>query len=289
MKNRWIAVGLAMMSAAYADTLTLKDGRVVDGTYLGGDARRVRMTVGDAVESFDTNDIVTIRFGDFSKAASMRRAREAAEEQAEGRARPERPTLRRAPREANGDRQETAIFRPERPLAPQQPQPAEIPLDTLFVVRMIDSVDSERDQVGQTFRASLDQPIVVRGETIIPRGADVVVKLVDDKQSGRLTGKTELTLDLSSVAISGKQVDILTQTVKQESGSRGAGTVRKAGAGAAIGAVIGGIAGGGAGAAIGAAAGGGAGTAAQVMTRGQRVRIPSETRLTFKLEQAIRI
>ena len=219
----------------------------------------------------------------------MRRSREQAEEQAEGRQRPERPTLRRAPREANGDRQETAIFRPEVPLAPQQPQPVEIPLDTQFVVRMIDSVDSERDQVGQTFRASLDQPVVVRGEIIIPRGADVVVKLVDDKQSGRLTGRTELTLDLSSVTIRGKQVDILTQTVKQESGSRGAGTARKAGAGAAIGAVIGSIAGGGTGAAIGAAAGGGAGTAAQVMTRGQRVRIPSETRLTFILEQAIRI
>ena len=289
MKMRWIAIGLAMVAAAYADTLTLNDGRVIDGTYLGGDARRVRMTVGDAVESFDTNDISTIRFGDFSKSASMRRAREAAEERSVNRERPERPTLRRVPRAADEEKPETTIMRPERGLTPQAPTEVEIPPDTPLVVRMIDGIDSERDQVGQTFRASLDQPVVIRGDTVIPRGADVVVKLVEDKQSGRLTGKTELTLDLSSVTIRGKQVDILTQTVKSESGSRTAGTVKKAGAGAAIGAVIGGIAGGGAGAAIGAAAGGGAGTAAQVMTKGQRVKIPSETRLTFKLEQAIRI
>jgi hypothetical protein len=295
-------MGMALLGAAYADTLTLKSGRTVEGTYLGGDARRVRITVGESVQTFDTNDIVTIRFGDSEHAATnarpsysdrptLRRAPNSSsgETARESIDRDERPTLRRAPRPSDEEKPAVAILRPDRPITPQSQPEVEIPADTALVVRMIDSVDSERDRVGMTFRASLDQPVIIRGETAIPRGADVVVKLLEDKQSGRLTGKTELTLDLSSVAVRGKQVDILTQTVKSESSSRTAGTAKKAGAGAAIGAVIGGIAGGGAGAAIGAAAGGATGTAAQVMTKGQRVKIPSETRLTFKLEQAIRI
>lgn len=299
MRTGWIAIGLAVAASAHADTLEMKDGRTIDGTYLGGDARLLRMTVGDKVESFDVNEVRSIRFGDFSKSASMRRSRDNAEADSD------RPTLRRAPGASRGveendrpvlrrlpaaEEENTArIMRPDRALTPQVPAEIEIPADTPLVVRMIDSIDSQRDQVGQTFRASLDQPVVIRGETVIPRGADVVVKLVEDTHSGRLTGKTELILDLSSIAIGGKLVDLLTQTVKSESSSRTSGTVKKAGTGAAIGAVIGAIAGGGAGAAIGAAAGGAAGTGAQVMTKGQRVRIPSETRLTFKLEQAIRI
>ncbi len=300
--NRWIVVGLALLGAAYADTLTLKNGRTVEGTYLGGDARRVRMTVGDSVQTFDTIDIVTIRFGDLDRTANndrpsysdrptLRRAPNSSSGGSSGGSidRDERPTLRRAPSASDEERPEVSILRPERPITPQAPPEIEIPADTALVVRMIDSIDSERDKVGMTFRANLDQPVIIRGDTVIPRGADVVVKLVEDKQSGRLTGKTELTLDLSTVTVRGKQVDILTQTVSKESSSRTAGTAKRSGAGAALGAVIGGIAGGGAGAAIGAAAGAGAGAASQVMTKGQRVKIPSETRLTFKLEQAIRI
>ena len=63
---------------------------------------------------------------------------------------------------------------------------------------MIDSVDSEKNSVGQTFQASVDEPVMVGGRTMIPRGADVVVKLVDDKESGRLTGRAELALDPES-------------------------------------------------------------------------------------------
>jgi hypothetical protein len=158
-----------------------------------------------------------------------------------------------------------------------------------LVVRMIDDVDSERDQVGQTFRASLDEAIVVEGETVVPRGGDVVVKLVDDKQSGKLTGRTELTLDIQSIAVNGKMVDVTTQEVTQASQSRTATTGRNVGGGAALGAIIGAIAGGGKGAAIGAVTGAAAGGAVQVMTKGQKVKIPSETRLTFTLQQPVRL
>ena len=165
----------------------------------------------------------------------------------------------------------------------------ELPEGTNFVVRMIDGVDSQVNRVGQTFAASLDEPVMLNGETVIPRGVDVVVKLVDSRESGKLTGRSELTLDLVSVRVDGRMVDINTQTVSRESTSRGARTAKVAGGTAAVGAIIGAIAGGGKGAAIGAGAGAAAGAGAEVVTAGQRVKIPSETRLTFVLDNAVRI
>jgi hypothetical protein len=165
----------------------------------------------------------------------------------------------------------------------------ELPAGTNLVVRMIDGVDSQVNRVGQTFAASLDEPVMLNGETVIVRGADVVVKLVDAKESGKLTGRSELTLDLVSVKVDGRMVDINTQTVSRESASRGARTAKVAGGTAAVGAIIGAIAGGGKGAAIGAGAGAAAGAGAEVVTAGQRVKIPSETRLTFVLDNAVRI
>jgi hypothetical protein len=167
---------------------------------------------------------------------------------------------------------------------PSRNTSAELPAGTNLVVRMIDAVDSDVNRVGQTFAASLDEPVLVNGETVIPRGADVIVKLTDSRESGKLAGRAELTLDLVSVKVGSGMVDLNTETVSRESSSRGRRTAKVVGGGAALGAIIGAIAGGGKGAGIGAGAGAAAGAGAEVLTHGQRVRIPSETRLTFVLE-----
>jgi hypothetical protein len=162
-----------------------------------------------------------------------------------------------------------------------------LPAGTNFVIRMIDAVDSQSNRVGQTFRASLDQPVMQDGNAVIPRGSDVVVKLVDAQQSGKLTGRTELALALQSVSVNGRMVDVNTQTVKEDSSSRTARTAKVAGGTAALGAIIGGIAGGGKGAAIGAGAGAATGAGVELATSGQRVHVPSETRLTFVLDNPV--
>jgi len=115
------------------------------------------------------------------------------------------------------------------------------------------------------------------------------VKLVDDQQSGKIEGRTVLTLDILSLRVDGRQIEIDTTAITQESASRGGKSAKVIGGTAALGAIIGAIAGGGKGAAIGAGAGAGAGTAVQVATKGQRVRVPSETRLTFTLQQPVRL
>jgi hypothetical protein len=141
--------------------------------------------------------------------------------------------------------------------------------------------------LGQTYRASVDQPVVVNGQTVIPRGADVVATLIDAQKSGKIEGKTVLTLDLKSITVNNHPYDIVTTGVSRASNSRGQRSAKVIGGTAAAGAIIGAIAGGGKGAAIGTLAGAGAGTAAQVATSGQKVNIPAETRLTFTLKNAL--
>jgi hypothetical protein len=264
MRLFFFGIALACASLVFADTVTLKSGRVIQGTYLGGTARQIRVDLGDQIQNLDVSDVSRIEFSGSA------------------------PVSQSAPNRSE-------IFRP----APAQPLPpplpplrnagVELPGGTNLVVRMIEGVDSQVNRVGQTFAASLDEPVMVNGETVIPRGADVLVKLVDSRESGKLTGRSELTLDLVSVKVDGRMVDLNTQTVSRESASRGARTAKVAGGTAALGAIIGAIAGGGKGAAIGAGAGAAAGAGAEVVTAGQRVKIPSETRLTFVLDNAVRI
>jgi hypothetical protein len=155
------------------------------------------------------------------------------------------------------------------------------------VVRLIDPVNSEIDHLGQTYRVSLDEPVVLDGQTVIPRGTDAVAFLIDAEHSGKIQGRTSLTLDLKTITVNGRQYDVTTTGVSQASQGRGERSAKVIGGTTALGAIIGAIAGGGRGAAIGAGSGAAAGTAAQVMTSGQKVKIPSETRLTFTLQNPL--
>jgi hypothetical protein len=163
----------------------------------------------------------------------------------------------------------------------------ELPAKTEISVRLIDAIDSERNNAGDEFRASLEDPIEAGGQIVAPKGADAKVRLASERESGRITGKAELTVELVSVTIDGKSVPVQSSSVSEYSGSRTARTAKTAGAVGAIGAIIGAIAGGGKGAAIGAGAGAAAGAGATAVMKGQRVRIPSETVLTFTLENPV--
>jgi hypothetical protein len=248
------------VSALLADSLLLKTGRVVEGTFLGGDSRQLRMAVGDGIQTFNVTDAVTLQFGSAKAVAA--------------------PTAEPAPQAAT-------------PAAPVAPAAAtgtvEISAGTPLVIRMIDSVDSERDTVGQTFRASLDEPVLVNGQIVIPRGTDAVAKLTEDQESGKLTGRTELSLCLVALTFKGKPVVIATEPVTTSSESRTGRTAKVVGGTAALGAIVGALAGGGKGAAIGGVSGAGAGTAVQALTKGQKVKIPSETLLQFTLRQPVKL
>lgn len=251
-----------------ADTLTLRSGRVVNGQYLGGDARHLRMAVGDHVDTFNVEDVGSIEFGGDSRADAP------PPPPAPG---PPPPTY---PAQNSG-------FGQQQPPPPTPVAGVQIPSGTAITVRMIDAVDSKVAHLGQTFRASVDEPVYMNGQVVIPRGADALAKLVEDQQSGKFEGKTVLTLALTDITINGQMIDTTTGNVTQASGSRGSRTAKVVGGATALGAIIGALAGGGRGAAIGAASGAAVGGGAEVLTKGQQVKIPSETRLTFTLQQPI--
>lgn len=178
---------------------------------------------------------------------------------------------------------------PATPPPPPAPAKVTIPSGTTLAIRLVDAIDTEKSQPGQTFRATLDSPLSAEGDVAIPAGYDVEGQIVDVKSAGKFAGRSELVLQLSRISVGAKSYSIETNQYRRQGSSRGTNTAEKVGAGAAIGAIIGGIAGGGKGAGIGAAAGGGLGGGVQAATKGQQIRLPSETVLNFTLQSPLTV
>lgn len=178
---------------------------------------------------------------------------------------------------------------PAAPPPPPAPKKVTIPSGTTVTVRLIDPIDSDQVQPGSSFRATLDQPLSVDGEVAIPAGYDVTGQVVNASSAGRFAGKSALALELTRLAVNGKSYDLHTNQYTREGSSRGKATAAKVGGGAALGAIIGGLAGGGKGAAIGATVGAGAGTGVSAATKGQQIKLPSETVLNFQLQSPVTV
>lgn len=175
------------------------------------------------------------------------------------------------------------------PPPPPQPQQFQIASGSTMTIRMIDSVDSSVNQPGEIFHASLDQPLISEERVVVPKGADVYVRLVSASSAGRFKGSSELRLELVKLEFQGQSYPLVSSTYSLNGASRGKDTAKKVGAGAVLGTLIGAIAGGGKGAAIGAGVGAAAGGGYQAATHGKQVRIPSETKLDFQLEQPLTV
>src|SRR5262249_30332898 len=147
-----------------------------------------------------------------------------------------------------------------------------------------DAISSDEAHVGQTFRASLDAPIEMDKEVLVPRNAKVFVKVVEVQSAGSLTGKSVLKVGLDKIVVGETSYSVQSNVSMSEGASQAAKTARTAGIGAAAGAIIGAIAGGKKGAVIGAGTGAGAGTAVEAVTKGEQVRIDSESEIVFRLE-----
>src|SRR5512146_2652538 len=159
------------------------------------------------------------------------------------------------------------------PPPPPQPKKVTVPSGTQLSIRLVDTLDSEKNQVGDQFHATLNAPVVIDDEVVIPQDADVQGRVVDVKSAGRYAGAATLALELTSLSFNGKTYNLNTNQWSRETKGRGKSTAGKVGAGAAIGAIIGGIAGGGKGAAIGTVAGAGAGTGVATVGKGQQIHL----------------
>jgi hypothetical protein len=182
-----------------------------------------------------------------------------------------------------------AVSQPVQPPTPPPPRQVEVPASSTLTVRMIDGVDSSVNNAGEIFHASLESPLVVENDVVVPRGADIYVRLVSASSAGRMKGKSELHLELVKMEFQGRSYPLVSSTYSVTGSSRGKNTAAKVGGGAALGAIIGAIAGGGKGAGIGAGVGAAGGAIYQGATKGKQVKIPAETRLDFQLDQPVTV
>ena len=173
--------------------------------------------------------------------------------------------------------------------APPPPQKITIEQGTPVSVRLIDSIDSDKNQVGDTFHATLNAPLSAEGTEAIPAGNDVTGHIVDVQSATKFSGQPLLVLQLDSVTSNGRSYSLQTDEYRKEGSSRSKGTAEKVGGGAVRGGIIGAIAGGGKGAAIGTAAGAGAGGGAQAASKNKPIKLPSETVLNFTLQAPVTV
>jgi hypothetical protein len=257
--RRWVVVLLVLVAGASlsADRVRLRSGKAVEGIFIGGDSKSVRILLDDGrVSEISLEEAVAVEF-------SARKPKPA----------PAPPPPVPAPAAA---------------AAPAAPKTVTVPAGTTLNVRLTQSIDVDASQAGMTFKAIVDDPVMIAGSIVIPRGASAALQAVQVQQSGKMKGSDKISLKVNSIGFGGRVYEVATSYVETKGKGEGRRTARKVGGGAGLGAIVGGIAGGGEGAAIGAAIGGVTGAA--VASGGEEhLKLPAETRLQFQLSAAVNI
>lgn len=259
-RTLWITVALvfAVGVPLGADRVRLRSGKVVQGMFIGADSKSIRVLLDDGqVSEVPIADAVAVEFS----------ARKPA---------PPPPPPAPAP-----------VAKSEAPAAPAR-ETVTLPAGTAINVRLTQGIDVDASEAGQRFKALVDDPVMVGGSIVVPRGASAAVQAVKVEQSGKMKGSDKISLKLNSVGFGGMVYEVATGYVEQKGKGEGKKTTRKIGGGAGLGAIVGGIAGGGSGAAIGAAVGGVTGAAISAGGE-EHLKIPAETRLQFQLTSAVKI
>ena len=262
LRTQWMTVTivLALGVSLSADRVRLRSGKVVEGIFMGGDSKAIRVLLDDGqVSEVPIEQATGIEFS----------ARKPAPP-------PEQPKPAPAP----------AAAAPK--AAPPPTKTVSVPAGTAVNVRLTQPIDVDASKAGMTFKAIVDDPVMMSGAIVIPRGASAVVQAVKVEQSGKMKGSDKISLKLNSIGFGGMVYEVTTAYVETKGKGEGKKTARKVGGGAGLGAIVGGIAGGGSGAAIGAAVGGATGAAVSAGGE-EHLQLPAETRLQFQLTAAVNV
>lgn len=252
MTYKVLGIALLVGAASFAngDTITMNDGSTHVGTIVSTTAHSVSFREKGVVHRYSKANIQSVAFDEESAPTKSARLGEGTRE-------------------------------------------ASLPAGTEITVMSNQEIDSASANAGQTYPADVAENVTnATGQVVIPKGSEAELVIRNVKAAGTVSGSSDLTLDLQSVKVGGRRYTVSTEDISQK-GREGLGTNKRTaemvGGGAVLGTLIGAIAGGGKGAAIGAASGGAAGAGAQVLTRGKAVKVPAESKLSFKLERPLRL
>ena len=239
---------LATGTVVSADRIRLRSGKVIEGTFTGADSSTLRLLLANGTRS--DVPVKDVAGIEFSARTP--------------------PPAAAAPTPAKA------------------PAPVTVPAKTMLNVRLTEGIDVDSTKAGMTFRSVVDDPVMLDGKVVIPRGAVVILQAASVAQSGAMKGSDKISLKANTMTFGGVTYEIVTAYVETKGGGEGKKTGRKVAGGVGLGAIVGGIAGGGSGAAIGAAVGGA--TGAVVASQGQEhLQLAAETRLQFQLTAAVTI
>jgi hypothetical protein len=254
----------ALLAQGPTQTITLRDGRQLTGKIVNADDHDVTFRERDGdMRHFNFGEVESISFNhvqDYDRGGNYR------------------DPAYNAPPPPPGP---GAYAQPS---YPRQAAYMTVPAGADVSIRTNEGIDARDASDGRSYAAQVARDVVdTNGNVVIPRGSEarLVVRNIGN----------QIALDLQSVNVNGQRYILDTDEV--ERGKDGIGANRRTGefvgGGAALGAVIGALAGGGKGAGIGALAGGAAGAGTEILTKGDRVRVPAESILNFRLESNLKL
>jgi hypothetical protein len=164
-----------------------------------------------------------------------------------------------------------------------------VPEGTPLEVRLADTLSSSESRGGDTFEATLADPVALNNKVVIPQGAKLMGQVVEATPSGHLKSPGSLEITLTNMDVNGKSYEITTSTIGRRSQSHKKHNAKWIAGGAAGGALLGALLGGGKGAAIGAGVGAGGGTVGAYTTGKHDIALNAESLLRFRLEAPVTI
>jgi hypothetical protein len=265
------ALTAPLIGTAWADVIYLKDGSNRSGTFVSGTGTTVTFHENGVRRQYELRDVQRIDFGTNSAQSSPAYS--------DSRSTDPRYESRRDPRYGSSDRVRTT-------------GDYMLPAGTELVIRTNEEINSESSAPGRVYSAEIERDVMGEdGRVVVPNNSrvELVVSKIEDPN---VTSEEELTLTVRSLTLNGRRYEISTEGL-EHSGREGIGrnrrTAEMVGGGAALGTVVGAVAGGGKGALIGALIGAIGGGTAQILTKGDKVNVPAESVLTFRLDQAVRL
>ncbi len=163
----------------------------------------------------------------------------------------------------------------------------ELSTGTMFAVRLDRALSTVRNRPGDAFVGLLDEPVLVDGTEVLPKGTKFTGHVTASKSSGRLKGRGLLGITLDAFDLNGQHYPVATSLDTRTTEAHKKRNLELIGGGAGLGALVGGLTGGGKGAAIGAGVGAAGGTGVSAATGKKDVEVPAETLFRFSLKHPV--